>query len=129
MLIAFLKLAAVIVGTLVAIPVGLVVADSSIRSHFVTSERERWVAPDGSATVVIYGAFSIVEMFRPRFPGQGSDGPGIVRVFDRRGAKIHEHAVDFLGSLTPISYSGGHCVLLDYEICWPDRLEDHVPPG
>ena len=129
MLIAFLKLAAVIVGTVVAIPVSLVVADPFIRAHVIAGERERWVAPDGSATVVIYGAFSIVDMLRPRFPGQGSDGPGIVRVFDRTGRMIHQHAVDYLGSLTPISFSGSHCVLLDYEICWPDRIEDHEAPG
>jgi hypothetical protein len=129
MWVAFLKLAAVVIGTLVAIPVSLVAADSYLRSHVVTGERERWVAPDGSATVVVYGAFSIVEMFRPRFPGQGSDGPGFVRVFDRTGRKLHEHAVDYLGSLTPVSFSGNHCVWLDIEICWSDQLEDHVPPG
>ena len=126
MLIAFLKLAAVSLGTVVAVPVSLVVADPFIRTHVVAGERERWVAPDGSATVVIYGAFSIVEMFTPRFPGQGSDGPGIVRVFDRTGRKIDQHAVDYLGSLTPITPSGTHCVLLDNEICWPDSSEDQL---
>jgi hypothetical protein len=50
-------------------------------------------------------------MFTVRFPGQGSDGPGIVRVFDPAGRMLKQFALDWLGDAEPV-YEGSHCATI-----------------
>ena len=71
-----------------------------------------------------------LEMFTVRFPGQGSDGPGIVRVFDPAGRMLKQFALDWLGDAEPV-YEGSHCATIQtlHTFCWPDRLQYHGSPG
>jgi len=116
--------------TLVAIPAMLIAADPFLRTHVAGGEKQRWVTPDGSATIVVYYAFSLLEMFTVRFPGQGSDGPGIVRVFDPARRMLKQFALDWLGDAEPV-YEGSHCATIQtlHTFCWPDRLQYHGSPG
>lgn len=70
------------------------------------TERRTFVRPDGKYKVVVYSTPNPVGG-----PGQGSDAPGVVRLFDRDGKQLAEARVGMVKDVEKVEWDGKRCVI------------------